>query len=397
MTHSQNKLRFVLLCDGQSFPAWQAACLRELMTSGLADIVLLIVKSDETLPKRRRSAHWKGLDLLLWRLFDRFYVRRACEASRPVDLREELENTPVRPCTPVRTGRFGETFSAADIEAIAETRPDVILRFGFGILKGDILDIARYGLWSYHHGDPTAYRGQPPGFWEMYDGKPVTGSILQILNEKLDSGTILHAGFFQTQPHSYAKTRDDIYMGSAPWVRRTCAEILNGHDITARHNPDIKWGKLYKTPKNHQMVAFLCRTAIAYCRNQIKHRFFRQQWTCGVVDAPIHIVAGLSGPSVQTAALSATRWMPEPKRAFAADPFVIPGQDDSDNVNILFEYFDETANIGRIASVTYSEANGFGPITEKLRLPTHLSYPYVFASKGVTFCVHEVVPHMRVF
>jgi methionyl-tRNA formyltransferase len=45
----------------------------------------------------------------------------------------------------------------------------VLLRFGFNILSGEILTVARYGVWSYHHGDNDYYRGGPPHFWELVE------------------------------------------------------------------------------------------------------------------------------------------------------------------------------------------------------------------------------------
>ena len=45
-------------------------------------------------------------------------------------------------------------------------------------------EIARHGVWSYHHGDNRFYRGGPPGFWEVMEDQPVieyylrTGSTL---------------------------------------------------------------------------------------------------------------------------------------------------------------------------------------------------------------------------
>lgn len=34
---------------------------------------------------------------------------------------------------------------------------------------------------SYHHGDMRRYRGQPPGFWELYNGEREIGVTVQRL------------------------------------------------------------------------------------------------------------------------------------------------------------------------------------------------------------------------
>ena len=69
-------------------------------------------------------------------------------------------------------------------------KPDVLVRFGFGIVKGPMLDLPTHGVWGFHHGDEEKFRGGPPGFWEIMHDDPVTGAVLQRLTEKLDAGRI---------------------------------------------------------------------------------------------------------------------------------------------------------------------------------------------------------------
>ena len=45
---------------------------------------------------------------------------------------------------------------------------------------------------------PSDSAAPPPGFWEIHNGDPVTGVILQRLTETLDGGVVLHAGWFKT-------------------------------------------------------------------------------------------------------------------------------------------------------------------------------------------------------
>ena len=44
---------------------------------------------------------------------------------------------------------------------------------------------------SYHHGDPSSYRGRPAGFYEIFNGEKTTGIIVQRLSNELDAGVIL--------------------------------------------------------------------------------------------------------------------------------------------------------------------------------------------------------------
>ena len=48
---------------------------------------------------------------------------------------------------------------------------------------------------GFHRGSKRANRGGPPGFWEVMDGEPVTGAVLQVLSEDLDAGLVLARSF----------------------------------------------------------------------------------------------------------------------------------------------------------------------------------------------------------
>ena len=58
---------------------------------------------------------------------------------------------------------------------------DLILRHDFNIIKGEILNSSKYGIWSFHHGDTSKYRGGS-GFWEIINNEPTTGVTLLKLN-----------------------------------------------------------------------------------------------------------------------------------------------------------------------------------------------------------------------
>jgi methionyl-tRNA formyltransferase len=112
------------------------------------------------------------------------------------------------------TTRFVHRFPDDAIEQIREKKLDVLIRFGFNILRGEILTAARYGVWSYHHGDNDYYRGGPAYFWEVLEGNPVSGATLQVLTEELDAGTVLYKGLFATHAgFSQVRNRVQPYWG----------------------------------------------------------------------------------------------------------------------------------------------------------------------------------------
>ena len=60
-------------------------------------------------------------------------------------------------------------YSKEGINKIKKLNLDIIIRGGSGILKGEVLNSARLGIISFHHGNNLVNRGSPPGFWEIYE------------------------------------------------------------------------------------------------------------------------------------------------------------------------------------------------------------------------------------
>lgn len=76
-----------------------------------------------------------------------------------------------------------------NISAIESYLPDVILLYGgFNYISGKLLKLCPYGVLSYHYGDLRKYRGEPPAFWELYNGKKEMIVTVQKLTERLHCG-----------------------------------------------------------------------------------------------------------------------------------------------------------------------------------------------------------------
>lgn len=84
---------------------------------------------------------------------------------------------------------LGNELSSSTIHKIGNSC-DVVFRFGFGILKGEVLSAPNYGVLSFHHGDIRKYRGRAGGFWAYINGDQEAGVTLQQLSETLDGGKI---------------------------------------------------------------------------------------------------------------------------------------------------------------------------------------------------------------
>lgn len=361
------------MCNGRRFPAWQATAIRLLADLAGVEIALLIVR-DATGGASRLS---RLLDRphLLWTLFNKGYIERRSRASRAVDLTAELATVPDIPCRTEPVGRYGERFTEADLEVIRGHELDVILRFGFGIIKGEILTAARYGVWSFHHGDEREFRGRPPAFWELAGGRAVVGSILQRLTERLDGGIVLHRGFFRATAHSYRRTRDEAFMGSAVWPSVVVRQIQNGDTAALDAPPSQTDAPIRHDPGNGVMLRFLARQALAFVRTQISGLLRTAKWTVGVADAPIHAFLDGTPPIHWLEEQGGTRYL--------ADPF---GVEHEGRIMTLVEDYDYAANRGVVSAI---DVTSNGPPEVVLDTGVHSSYPYLVADGGEIYCVPE--------
>ena len=95
--------------------------------------------------------------------------------------------------------KYSDWFDSNEISKLNKYNLDIILRNEFNIIKGEILNFPKFGIWSFHHGDNDFYRGGPAGFWEVLNNENTTGVTLQILNNNLDGGDIIDKCHFPTQ------------------------------------------------------------------------------------------------------------------------------------------------------------------------------------------------------
>lgn len=207
--------RVVVLGGGDRLTRWQRLVLEHLVAEG----VQLCGRVDDGRVRPRRAPVARVAEVFrrpdgAWELYADAWVARRCRAAAPVAADDLWEGVPVVVTVPHRRGRWSEHFDPAVIARIRSWRPDVMLRFGFGIIRGEILEAAPLGVWSFHHDDELVYRGGPPCFWEVARGDPLAAATLQRLTDRLDGGIVLAKAWFATVGGSYVATRDRVYLGS---------------------------------------------------------------------------------------------------------------------------------------------------------------------------------------
>ena len=383
------RIRFGIMCSGHTFSAWEAKCIQELIAIDGVDVALLIVDDRPPAPRPAGTERLSSLfnpKTVLWRAYQRLILNRRSRSTMKETLSAEFADVPVIRCQPVQSGKFVQRFRPEEVAAIRQHDLHFVLRFAFNILRGDILHAARYGIWSFHHGDPDKFRGAPPGFWEIYRRDPVTGTVLQRLTERLDAGVMLHQGYFKTNPASYARSRDTLFFGAAEWPAKLCRQLQAGDDTPFDQQASSSSAPIFRAPNSLQMVRFLWTSGWAWIADQLRALLVVQQWSVGIIDAPIEQVVGLvEAPDKQDLVRSAT-WLTEPKGRYLADPIAVQREG---KLTFLTEDYDWQTELGHIASIEVGADGTTSSSRVAIRLPTHLSYPYLLEVGDKLYCIPE--------
>ena len=370
------KITFGVMSTGLVFQAWQEECLRQLANNGMNPGLLII--DDNDFPKK--SLWQKTGNYLnktgLYHLYNRLFFKP--EAKILTDLTEYFKGVEVIRCKTRKT-KFSEYFSDQDISRIKKHELSFILRFGFNIIRGEVLNAAKYGVWSFHHDDEQKYRGGPPGFWEIIKNDPVTGAILQRLTNKLDGGIILKKGFFKTINHSYSAQIDNLYFETASFPLQVCRDILNNRASYIQNPQSFTEAPVFKAPSNFLMVVFLSKliyNKLLFHHNEVYHP---EDWNVGLLNQTPENV-------VKNPAFAEIRWLPDPPKGhYYADPF---GFFRDGKFIMVFENYDYQTRKGIISQVEFTDGK-FGKIQPAITEEFHLSYPFIFENEGQIFCIPE--------
>ncbi|HEU4432432.1 MAG TPA: hypothetical protein VFR51_03495 [Pyrinomonadaceae bacterium] len=380
-------LRIGLLIDSFVQRKWIHQVVSEIQSSGFAEIAVVIknesAASSQPAP-RRLTSYWRNRKYLLYALYDKvdqFRVKVSPDAFEPTDLKPLLEEIPVVAVTP-EMKKYSDWFPEDALKQIRQFNLDVALCFGFRILKGEALKIARHGVWSFHHGDNLVNRGGPAGFWEVMDGSPVTGSVLQILTEDLDNGRVIYRSWSPTADRFSVKAnRNNLYWKSAGFVIRKLKELADGVPIGPP--PESQFyqpysNRLYRMPTNREMLPRLSRLCTKYVASKFQAALNSDQWALAY--------RFRSGPCDANNTLYRFKNLIPPKDRFWADPFAI--QSGEHYYVFLEEYSYEVAK-GHISVIELDRKGVVSGPRKVLEREYHLSYPFVFEWNGNYWMIPE--------
>lgn len=378
-------LRIGLLIDSFDQRKWIHKIIEEIQASSFAEIVVLIKNEAESAPKQGRlGSYWRNRNYLLYALYTKLDERRVKvnpDAFETSDIKPLLPACPVVNVKP-EMKKYSDWFPEEALKQIRAYDLDVALSFGFRILKGDALRIARHGVWSFHHGDNLVNRGGPAGFWEVMDGIPVTGSVLQVLTEDLDNGVVIYRSLSPTSDRFSVKAnRNNLYWKSCAFVLRKLKDLAEGAPLCTPESQFYRpySQRLFRMPTNAEMFPRLSRLAAQYVGGKFRSAFTGDQWALAY--------RFRTSPGDLNNTLYRFKNLTPPKELFWADPCAIKADD---RYYVFLEEYSYAKEKGHISVMELDPKNGVvqGPKTV-LERDYHLSYPFVFEWNGSYYMAPE--------
>lgn len=397
-------IRIGIMCNGLSFAAWEAETIRHLINTKGVSLELLIGNTDRFEPVRNNiifnNRHQniikkilrhalriyrrllRSIKTPLWHRYERFVNKHyPADCDRQISLSDELINVDMIFCRTNKKGKYSQYFTESDLKKIKSYNLDMILRFGFNIIRGEILKVPIYGVWSFHHGDYLNYRGGPPGFWEIYNKDQWSGAILQKLTNKLDDGIVIFKSQFNTDLSSYIQNKNKLFWGTTKWPSIVCRNILSNHGENIFTKSVTSTAPIYTAPSNLQTIKYF----YIINKHKLKSIFKKQQdpirelWAIGIIDSPVqNLMSSLKPLDI--------KWIDPPPNRFYADPFLINKNDIS---YIFFEDYSYEEEKGRISYFETKDFLTFSDAKPIIDTSFHLSYPFMLECDGKYYCIPE--------
>ncbi|WP_297337977.1 formyltransferase family protein [Algoriphagus sp.] len=365
-------VRIVLLLDSLDVSAWVWEAVFQVKQVSNVQIVLVVINespkaSGKKSPFLYRLYRWMDRNLFL-KQPDAFSKKNL--TSIPNWAVPELRVKPIQK-------KYSDYLDSETLQQIQSHQPDLILRFGFRILKGEILNLTRLGVWSYHHGDPAVYRGGPPAFWEVIKKIPITGVALLQLTEKLDQGPILYQSWTQTDPLSVQRNANRIFWLSSSFPARIL-QLINQNEDFDKVKKFQNYGQpvpLWKNPSNWETLIHVAKLFGRNLYRKIKEQTQLPHWEIATLN-----LMGVN--SLNELDLTKCKILhPEKVNNYWADPFPFSfqGQD-----YLFVEEFDQTLRKGSIACIL-PDGNSKIVVNESW----HLSYPFILEEEGEIHLIPE--------
>lgn len=266
-----------------------------------------------------------------------------------------------------------QTIPKKNLSVLQSEDIDIVIKFGMNLLK-ITKDISSYKILSFHHGDPSKYRGRPAGFYEILHDDDKVGVIVQLLSNGIDEGEVYAFSEAQIFNYSYKKTALSFFSISRFMLRRALINLVTKTPIEIKKN-----GQNFKLPSNLLVIVFLLKLLLNLSKRVVYGIFFEKKWKVALSDEKINLNKNikLSTESFSVLPISG-------KYSFYADPFF-----SKDGRRLRLEALSKKTGLGSLLEVDLSNFK-----TQNVFISgEHYSYPFSFLYDGEEYLLPEVASH----
>jgi hypothetical protein len=353
----RNVLRFGIICESLKIEDWKLSCINEMQKKKQAELSLIIrpVRTGSSLQKRNfpmtpsGNKRFKSLKLQ--------DIMHKCSSIPVLEYREEEK------CK----------------EQIKQAELDFVIDFD-GTVGSGISTHCKYGVWAFQQGDEQSYLYGSSCFWEIYNNESVTAVSLYRCTANKEEKIILKKGYFATVKDSHMKNKEHICSSVTFWPSMVCEDLLNGNADYLNEIPVVSKARAYGSPTQLQWLFFYCKLLRNKMKKLITQLFCYEYWNVGLVNQSIEQLLNEPQPDI--------KWLVEKKDLYYADPF---GYEENGNMHILMEELDHKVVNGYISKLDVNlicnkEVTFHSSI---IKLPSHMSYPYILYHDGDVYCIPE--------
>jgi Formyl transferase len=120
----------------------------------------------------------------------------------------------------------------------ALTGADVAISLDNALIAESTFSVPRLGTVNVHHGAVPEYRGGPPVFWELADGRDTVGFTVHRIDAGIDTGPVLAEG---EVPIAHRRTLAETLAATIPALHDASLEaleaVLAAGDLDGRSQP----------------------------------------------------------------------------------------------------------------------------------------------------------------
>lgn len=375
MENKKKSLRFGLMINSLTVEHWQYDTIKILMENGMK-LSLIIQNHDNSYsPSFINKIKEYPYRRVFFRIWNRFIFKP--RSKYPTDLTALTQDIHTIFCTP-KNKRTASFFEEIDIQEIRNQNLDFILHFGFDNVRGEVLNVAKYGIWSFHHDNERIISNWSPGFWEFMKRTHNNNVILQRLTNVPDKVIVLKRINFSTILHSYKAHLDQLHFGSVQMPLQVCKDLINSGNL--KEESSITEANNLQPPTNFKMIQYFIKSVTRRIGFHLNDLFRQEDWNVGYCECRISDF--LDSEEKRNIDI---RWFKKPKKnCYFADPFVIKTEKDT---YIFFEWYSYPKGKANLAVALKSE--GFNIYHKITDFQEHRSYPYVFEHQGAIYCMPE--------